>query len=101
MSPRLDVRSGTLRVFVDPSRCDGQGVCALVQPDIFLLDRYGDAYLVRDAAAQFASDVAVREAVVEAAELCPRSAIRVEVVDVVTAAPSTERTAPEVVPSFA
>jgi NADH:ubiquinone oxidoreductase subunit F (NADH-binding)/ferredoxin len=78
MAQRPDIAEGVLRVRVDASRCDGQGVCALIAPAVFHRDRYGDAYIAPDAHAQMDIDADLRRAVVEAAELCPRAAISVQ-----------------------
>jgi NADH:ubiquinone oxidoreductase subunit F (NADH-binding)/ferredoxin len=63
-------------VQVDPSRCDGQGVCALLAPSVFKLDRYGDAY-VDYASGDGDEDAALSADLAEAATMCPRSAITV------------------------
>ncbi len=67
-----------MRLRVDASRCDGQGVCTLVAPEFFTLDRYGYA-LVRREAATFAREEAARFALAREAEAtCPRAAIILE-----------------------
>jgi len=56
-------------------RCDGQGVCALIAPEIFQLDRYGDAYVSPGAEALVAEDDELRQRALEADAMCPRNAI--------------------------
>ena len=61
------------RLRVDPVACDGIGQCALVAPDVVVLDRWG--YPVVPEGPLRAGDVAAaRRAVVS----CPRKALWVE-----------------------
>ena len=61
------------RLRVDPVACDGIGQCALVAPDVVVLDRWG--YPVVPAGPLRAGDLAAaRRAVVS----CPRKALWVE-----------------------
>lgn len=76
MDRRLAENSDEIRFRVDATRCDGQGVCALVAPEIFELDRYGLAYVVRGSETAVADDPELRARGLEADALCPRDAIR-------------------------
>lgn len=63
----------TARLRVDPVACDGIGQCALVAPDVVVLDRWG--YPVVPEGPLRAGDLAAaRRAVVS----CPRKALWVE-----------------------
>jgi NADH-quinone oxidoreductase subunit F len=78
MDRRLTASTDVIRFRVDATRCDGQGVCVLIAPDLFALDRYGLAY-VRPGADQLAvADPEVRARGLEADAMCPRNAIREE-----------------------
>ncbi|BCO60167.1 NADH-ubiquinone oxidoreductase-F iron-sulfur binding region domain-containing protein [Mycobacterium intracellulare] len=74
MDRRLASTTESLRFRVDATRCDGQGVCVLVAPELFALDRYGHAYVIPGA--DHDVDPEVRARGLEADALCPRSAIR-------------------------
>jgi NADH:ubiquinone oxidoreductase subunit F (NADH-binding)/ferredoxin len=65
--------SDALRFRVDPTRCDGQGVCVLISPEAFALDRYDLAYVVPGVDAEGEE----RARALEAAAQCPRNAISV------------------------
>ena len=74
MDRRLQTTDQPVRFRIDATRCDGQGVCALVAPEVFALDRYGIGY-VRPAAAGSMADPDIRNRGLEASALCPRNAI--------------------------
>jgi NADH:ubiquinone oxidoreductase subunit F (NADH-binding)/ferredoxin len=78
MDRRLATNTEQLRFRVDATRCDGQGVCVLIAPELFELDRYGYAYIVPGSAALVANDPDVRARGLEADAMCPRNAIREE-----------------------
>ena len=80
MDRRLANSSDLTRVRIDATRCDGQGVCVLVAPEVFALDRYGLAYVVPGSDELLATDDDVRARALEADALCPRNAIRTELV---------------------
>ena len=92
MDRRLTNSSEPLRFRIDPTRCDGQGVCALIAPELFALDRYGFGYVVPGSEKIADADPDVRARALEADALCPRNAIRED------PAPSP-RPAPAAVPS--
>lgn len=75
MDRRLAKTQESLRFRVNATRCDGQGVCVLIAPEIFELDKYGDAYVVPGADAIVAEVADVRARGLEADALCPRNAI--------------------------
>jgi NADH:ubiquinone oxidoreductase subunit F (NADH-binding)/ferredoxin len=91
MPQRPDASKATLRVRIDPSRCDGQGVCATIAPSVFALDRYGDAYVTSDAHALMDADPSLRDAVIEAEAMCPRTAILVQRLPLSEASPAQPR----------
>ncbi|MFH8342818.1 ferredoxin [Streptomyces sp. AM6-12] len=64
--------SGTLRLVVDPSRCVGAGMCALIAPEDFDQDEDGRVTLLRAAGA---GDESVRRA----ADSCPSGAVRITI----------------------
>ena len=70
--------SQIIRVRIDASRCDGQGVCATVAPELFELDRYGDAYVTRERSSLDPSDRDLVELARQAESMCPRAAIFLE-----------------------
>ena len=76
MDRRLTKNAEPLRFRIDASRCDGQGVCALVAPELFGLDRYGLAYVIPGSQEIADTDPDVRARGLEADALCPRNAIR-------------------------
>jgi NADH-quinone oxidoreductase subunit F len=78
MDRRLPASEERIRFRLDATRCDGQGVCALIAPELFELDRYGLAFLTSDADALAAKDPDVRARGLEADAMCPRNAIREE-----------------------
>ncbi len=65
----------TMRVHVDPRRCQGHNRCKLVAPDLFVLDEYGNAHE--------AGDGIVADAMMAAAKLaqasCPEYAVSLRV----------------------
>jgi NADH:ubiquinone oxidoreductase subunit F (NADH-binding)/ferredoxin len=78
MNRRLTSGSAPVRFRVDATRCDGQGVCTLVAPDLFQLDRYGYAFVVPGSEKLCSEDPRVRASGFEAEMMCPRNAIRVD-----------------------
>lgn len=60
-----------MRVEVDPTRCDGVGMCAYLAPDAIALDRWGFPLLPR-APRSGAGGAALERAIAG----CPRSALR-------------------------
>lgn len=78
MDRRLASNTDLIRFRIDATRCDGQGVCVLVAPELFQLDRYGYAYVVPGGDELAAEDADVRSRGLEADALCPRNAIREE-----------------------
>jgi NADH:ubiquinone oxidoreductase subunit F (NADH-binding)/ferredoxin len=74
----LRAPSGILRLRIDASKCDAQGVCKLVAPEFFELDRYGYAYVLRDSPHFTRDDRAIFDLAVEAEATCPRAAIIIE-----------------------
>ena len=78
MDRRLANSTDLMRVRVDATQCDGQGVCVLVAPEVFELDRYGLAYVVPGSEQLLAGDDDVRARALEADAMCPRNAIRTE-----------------------
>jgi NADH:ubiquinone oxidoreductase subunit F (NADH-binding)/ferredoxin len=67
-----------VRLRIDASKCDGQGVCKLFAPEWFELDRYGLGYVLPAAKALDGDDREVWDLLQEAEATCPRSAIRIE-----------------------
>ena len=78
MDRRLAENTEEIRFRVDATRCDGQGVCAIVAPEIFELDRYGLAYVVPGSERAVSDDGELRARGLEADAMCPRDAIREE-----------------------
>jgi NADH:ubiquinone oxidoreductase subunit F (NADH-binding)/ferredoxin len=78
MDRRLAASTDVVRFRVDATRCDGQGVCVLVAPELFELDRYGLSYVRPGADELAASDPDVRARGLDADAMCPRNAIREE-----------------------
>jgi len=78
MDRRLTESTDVIRFRVDATRCDGQGVCVLVAPELFALDRYGLAYVRPGADQLAAADPEVRARGLDADAMCPRNAIREE-----------------------
>ena len=78
MDRRLTASTDVVRFRVDATRCDGQGVCVLVAPELFALDRYGLSYVRPGADQLAATDPEVRGRGLEADAMCPRNAIREE-----------------------
>lgn len=76
MDRRLASNTDSLRFRIDATRCDGQGVCVLIAPELFALDRYGNAYVIPGSDAITDPDVRARG--LEADAMCPRNAIREE-----------------------
>ncbi len=74
MDRRLQATQQPVRFRIDATRCDGQGVCALIAPEVFALDRYGMGYVAPTAAGAMA-DPDIRNRGLEASALCPRNAI--------------------------
>jgi NADH-quinone oxidoreductase subunit F len=78
MDRRLATSAEQISLRIDPTRCDGQGVCVLIAPELFALDRYGDAYVLAESDKLAATDPEIRARGLEAEAMCPRNAIRVE-----------------------
>jgi NADH:ubiquinone oxidoreductase subunit F (NADH-binding)/ferredoxin len=78
MDRRLASSTDVVRFRVDATRCDGQGVCVLIAPELFALDRYGLSYVPPGADELAATDPDVRARGLEADAMCPRNAIREE-----------------------
>ena len=76
MDRRLTASTDVVRFRVDATRCDGQGVCVLVAPELFALDRYGLSYVRPGADQLAATDPELRGRGLEADAMCPRNAIR-------------------------
>jgi NADH:ubiquinone oxidoreductase subunit F (NADH-binding)/ferredoxin len=76
MDRRLTASTDVVRFRVDATRCDGQGVCVLVAPELFALDRYGLSYVQPGADQLAATDPELRGRGLEADAMCPRNAIR-------------------------
>ena len=69
-----------VRVRIDASKCDGQGVCKLFTPEWFELDRYGYAYMLSDVVVDRSDRTRWRTAR-EAEATCPRAAILLQPVE--------------------
>jgi NADH:ubiquinone oxidoreductase subunit F (NADH-binding)/ferredoxin len=87
---RLTQNAERLRFRIDATRCDGQGVCALIAPELFGLDRYGLAYVIPGSEELVDTAPDVRARGLEADALCPRNAIREDPVSSVRPAPGDE-----------
>ncbi|MFF0589237.1 ferredoxin [Streptomyces sp. NPDC003781] len=61
-----------MKVVVDMNKCQDHGQCVFAAPDVFSFDDAGHLAYVAD------PDVALREEVEEAADVCPLQAIRIE-----------------------
>lgn len=61
-----------MKVVVDMSKCQDHGQCVFAAPDVFRLDDAGHLAYVPD------PGEALRDAVEEAADVCPLQAIRIE-----------------------
>jgi NADH:ubiquinone oxidoreductase subunit F (NADH-binding)/ferredoxin len=85
MDRRIAETTDRIQFRIDATRCDGQGVCVLIAPEIFQLDRYGLAYVVPGSAEAVADNPDVRARGLEADAMCPCSAIRSEVLPPVSA----------------
>ena len=62
-----------MRITVDRDQCQGNGVCAMIAPEVFAVDADALAYVRVDAVPAEAEG-----AVIEAVDLCPRSALLLE-----------------------
>ncbi len=80
MDRRLATNTDRVRFRVDATRCDGQGVCVLIAPELFALDRYGHAYVIPGSEQLATDDPDVRARGLEADAMCPRNAIREEAI---------------------
>jgi NADH:ubiquinone oxidoreductase subunit F (NADH-binding)/ferredoxin len=80
MDRRMSETTDRIQFRIDATRCDGQGVCVLIAPEIFQLDRYGLGYVVPGSAEVASGNPDVRGRGLEADAMCPRSAIRSEVI---------------------
>jgi ferredoxin len=63
----------TLKVIVDDDVCQNHGQCVLAAPQVFQLDEEGELVLLDDE-----PDESLRDAVEEAADVCPVQAITIE-----------------------
>jgi ferredoxin len=64
-------RSGTVKVWVDPQRCQGHGLCNMIAPDSFALDDFdGHSTAVNEIV-----PADQEELVAEAVSSCPEQAI--------------------------
>ncbi|MFJ1561952.1 ferredoxin [Streptomyces mirabilis] len=61
-----------MKVVVDMNKCKDHGQCAFAAPDVFQLDEGGRLAYVSE------PDVALRDDIEEAADVCPLQAITVE-----------------------
>jgi len=61
-----------MRVVVDLVKCQNHGQCAFAAPEVFQLDAEGTLRFVPD------PDESLRDAVEDAADVCPLQAIRVD-----------------------
>jgi len=80
MDRRLATNTDQVRFRVDATRCDGQGVCVLIAPELFALDRYGHAYVVPGSERLATANPDIRARGLEADAMCPRNAIREEAI---------------------
>jgi NADH:ubiquinone oxidoreductase subunit F (NADH-binding)/ferredoxin len=96
---RLTGSNEPLRFRIDPTRCDGQGVCVLVAPELFALDRYGLGYVIPGSQKIADADPQVRARGLEADALCPRNAIREDPAPPPRPAPVAVPPAPGTAPS--
>jgi ferredoxin len=62
-----------MRILVDWSRCDGNGICAVEAPEAFQLDDDDELTLLQEEPAE-----ELRPKVRAAADLCPKRAIAIE-----------------------
>ena len=76
-----------MKVWIDQDLCTGDGLCAEIAPDVFVMDSDGLAYVAEGGAQLAAGGPATlasvpegqEEAVIEAAEECPGECIFIEV----------------------
>jgi ferredoxin len=61
-----------MRVVVDPAKCADHGQCVFAAPEVFQLDEAGKLVHTEDV------DESLRDAVEEAADVCPLQAITIE-----------------------
>ncbi len=61
-----------MRVVVDPAKCADHGQCVFAAPEVFQLDDDGKLVYQQDV------DESLRDAVEEAADVCPLQAISIE-----------------------
>jgi ferredoxin len=61
-----------MRVVVDPAKCADHGQCVFAAPEVFQLDDDGKLVYQQDV------DESLRDAVEEAADVCPLQAITIE-----------------------
>ena len=70
-----------MKVVVDLNQCQDQGQCVFAAPTVFSLDGNGRLTLRQQASDTFVSgelDESLRDAVEEAADVCPRQAIEIK-----------------------
>jgi ferredoxin len=63
----------TLRFSIDWDACNGHGQCVFASPSVFALDQTGDLTVLI-----VEPDESLRDEILDAAEVCPMQAIRVE-----------------------
>jgi ferredoxin len=63
----------TLKVIVDRDICQNHGQCVFAAPQVFELDEEGELVVLDDE-----PDESLRDAVEEAADVCPTQAITIE-----------------------
>jgi len=62
-----------LKLIVDPTACDGRGLCAELLPELIDLDRWGYPLLKEEAVATELAELARR-----AVASCPKAALRLQ-----------------------
>jgi ferredoxin len=67
-----------VRPEIDAGKCLGNGMCAVIAPDSFAIDDYGESTVLRE---EVSGDPAAIDAVLEARAACPAQAISVQRLD--------------------
>lgn len=70
--------NATLRVRIDPARCQGQTRCNFVAPAMFEIDEKGNGYVRGDGVLRTDEELALAK---RGAASCPESAIFVDTID--------------------